>query len=374
MSEQSRTLSDSSHAKIAAAKQAAENQRQRNRVFHEFDAMKSEIEQAAAREHSFLSANDVAQMCSNFFRLAQQHRIKPRWDAIDHDATQRNYRDRNCSDDEAGAAYALARQIVDLGFQDGDVATLIRQVHGDAYVRPALRYVEILIQVLAGRNRLDTIPLSKSEALDTAKWLHDFFAEQELSAEVLFEVELKSNRLGEAIGQLGIENSVPRINLRKDSAALIVETLKAVVNRLSAFAGQEIQDKTVGQQTSARQPEYARNANRKIPKEEAEVLVRDWLKKNAKDNPMAVTRDQIAKDTGVSAGGVSNTAAWQAFDNARKETTRPAERAIPLSDKMQAVIPSDCPTPPELVELIEEQEADRQADTKHRHKSRHEPS
>jgi hypothetical protein len=38
-----------------------------------------------------------------------------------------------------------------------------------------------------------------------------------------------------------------------------------------------------------------------IPLAEAEVRVRDWLVKNAKDNPDAVTRDQVARATGVRA-------------------------------------------------------------------------
>jgi hypothetical protein len=52
---------------------------------------------------------------------------------------------------------------------------------------------------------------------------------------------------------------------------------------------------------------------RRVSKAEAEVLVRDWLAENAKGAPESVTRDAVAAGTGVSAGLVSRTAAWQAF-------------------------------------------------------------
>jgi len=108
---------------------------------------------------------------------------------------------------------------------------------------------------------------------------------------------------------------------------------------------------------------------KRIPRDEAEVLVRKWLATHAKDNPDAVTRDQIAAETGVSAGGVSATAAWGAFDEARKERRKPSVRQIPLTDKMQAAIPADCAEPEELAELIREQEAEKAEDER-----RHGPS
>ncbi len=45
--------------------------------------------------------------------------------------------------------------------------------------------------------------------------------------------------------------------------------------------------------------------SKRIPKEEAKVLVREWLATHTnKDNADDITRDEIAAGTGVSAGGV----------------------------------------------------------------------
>lgn len=111
----------------------------------------------------------------------------------------------------------------------------------------------------------------------------------------------------------------------------------------------------------------------KVTRAEAEQRVRAWLLEHAKDDPFGVTRDAVAKETGVSAGMVSNTNAWKAFQQQRKARTKPGERAIPLSDQMKARIPADCATPDELAELIEEQERE-QAEEERRHKRRHKPS
>jgi hypothetical protein len=110
-----------------------------------------------------------------------------------------------------------------------------------------------------------------------------------------------------------------------------------------------------------------------VSRDEAEMRVRDWLLKHAKDNPATVTRDAVAAGTGVSTGQVSNTATWKAFRERRDAEAKPGERTIPLTDEMQAAIPADCATPAELAELVEEQEAER-AEEERRHKRRHDPS
>jgi hypothetical protein len=107
-----------------------------------------------------------------------------------------------------------------------------------------------------------------------------------------------------------------------------------------------------------------------VPLEEAEILVRDWLAKHAKENPAAVTRDAVATGTGVSAGQVSKTAAWQAFRDRRDAEAKPEARDVPLTDTMKAIIPADCDTPAELAALIEEQKAE-EAEQERRHKRRH---
>jgi hypothetical protein len=108
-----------------------------------------------------------------------------------------------------------------------------------------------------------------------------------------------------------------------------------------------------------------------IPRAEAEIRVRGWLAANAKDNPAAITRDAVAAGTGVSAGQVSNTAAWKAFRERRDAETKPGAREVHLSDRMLAVVPSDCELHPEVTALKAEQDAE-EAEQDRRHKRRHE--
>ncbi len=110
-----------------------------------------------------------------------------------------------------------------------------------------------------------------------------------------------------------------------------------------------------------------------IPLAEAEVRVREWLKANAKANPAAITRDAVAKGTGISAGQVSNTSAWKAFRDRRNAESKPKAREVPLTDAMRSVVPSDSEKPDELAALMEEQATD-EAEQERRHKRRHGPS
>ena len=110
-----------------------------------------------------------------------------------------------------------------------------------------------------------------------------------------------------------------------------------------------------------------------IPLAEAEVRVREWLLKNAKDNPAAITRDAVAAGTGVSAGQVSKTAAWKAFAQQRKAESPAHCREVQLTDDMLTVLPGDGRRAAELDELIEEQAAELAEETR-RHNRRHKPS
>jgi hypothetical protein len=109
------------------------------------------------------------------------------------------------------------------------------------------------------------------------------------------------------------------------------------------------------------------------PREEAEILVREWLMKNAKDDPASITRDAVHVGTGISTGQISQTAAWKAFIERRNAEAKPRAREIPLTDTMQAVVPDDYAKPDELAALIEEQRLD-EAEENRRHKRRHKPS
>lgn len=116
-------------------------------------------------------------------------------------------------------------------------------------------------------------------------------------------------------------------------------------------------------------PRVDKRKKAKIPKKEREIRVRSWLDANAKGDPNAVSRDRIAAETGVSTGGVSDTDAWIAFKEERDKRRKPVAREIPLSERMQAAIPADCPDPAELAELIEAQRADRAKDERRRRPS-----
>lgn len=109
---------------------------------------------------------------------------------------------------------------------------------------------------------------------------------------------------------------------------------------------------------------------------EANILVRDYLAANAKDNPAAIRRDDVAKATGVSTGLVSNTPAWKAFQEQRKKEKKIKERIIPLSKKVAACIPCDNNEPAEaaaqqIKALLDEQKAD-EAEQNQRHAQREE--
>ena len=112
---------------------------------------------------------------------------------------------------------------------------------------------------------------------------------------------------------------------------------------------------------------------KRVPKEEANVLVREWLAEQAKENPSGITRDGIADAIGVSRGAVSKTPAWKAFSQKRDAETRSGSRELPLTDAMLAVIPANCDVSDELAELVEDQRKE-EAEESRRHKRRHGPS
>jgi len=106
-----------------------------------------------------------------------------------------------------------------------------------------------------------------------------------------------------------------------------------------------------------------------IPLAEAEVRVREWLLKNAKDNPAAITRDAVAAGTGVSGSTVSRTSAWKAFRERRDANAQPKPRGVSLTRAIQSVVPGVGETPDELAALVEEQKAD-EAEQERRYKMR----
>jgi hypothetical protein len=123
-------------------------------------------------------------------------------------------------------------------------------------------------------------------------------------------------------------------------------------------------------QSEGEKPKAGRS--KRISRAEAEVLVREWLLKNAKDNPAAITRDAVAVGTGVSGPTVSRTSAWKAFRERRDANAQPKPREVPLTEGMLSVVKGDDGRDAELDELaalVEEQKAD-EAEQERRYKMR----
>jgi hypothetical protein len=118
------------------------------------------------------------------------------------------------------------------------------------------------------------------------------------------------------------------------------------------------------QQAEGETPKADRS--KRIPLAEAEVRVREWLKKYAKRNPAAITRDMVAVGADVSTASVSRTAAWQAFRQKRDAKAKPRVREVPLTRGMLSVLKGDDGRDAELAALIEEQRADMAEETRYR--------
>jgi hypothetical protein len=74
---------------------------------------------------------------------------------------------------------------------------------------------------------------------------------------------------------------------------------------------------------------------RRIPKAEANVLVRDWLARQGAEDPRTVTVRAVNKGTGVSVGQISNLPSWRAFEEARSNKRNGAgPRTVPLSNRI----------------------------------------
>jgi len=118
----------------------------------------------------------------------------------------------------------------------------------------------------------------------------------------------------------------------------------------------------------------------RVSANEAELLVKNWLRENAIKDPSSVTRDQVVKETGVSSGGVSKSPSWIVFQERRKSLKKPTVREVPLSDRMHARIPTGnrgkagtVQKDSVLQSLIEEQDEELKMEER-RTKRRHEPS
>jgi hypothetical protein len=148
----------------------------------------------------------------------------------------------------------------------------------------------------------------------------------------------------------------------------VLAALESVIEWFDGQRGEAGEAKTPSDSALAVTPA---KTSKGVPLAEAEVKVREWLSKHAKDNPAAITRDLVAKGTGVSPAQVSRTAAWKAFRDRRDAEKKPRPRERSLSGELLAVIPSPAERPDELAALIEEQEREREEEER-RYKCRSE--
>ncbi|MBP3958708.1 hypothetical protein J8F10_25970 [Gemmata sp. G18] len=112
-------------------------------------------------------------------------------------------------------------------------------------------------------------------------------------------------------------------------------------------------------------PGVPKAKKRRIPKDEAEELVSDYLKQHAKGRPDEVAIREVSKATGVSQGGVFNTAAWKVFNKKRNSLRDTRREPRQLPDKVTATVPNRAAADPaeiaaqnELKKLEQEQAQD----------------
>lgn len=170
----------------------------------------------------------------------------------------------------------------------------------------------------------------------------------------------------------------PLVMCQKGPTVMFRQLLEDTIADLPSGETESITSRT---RSDARSPAETRESEgtptkrrrKRVTKDEAEILVCGWLEENAtKENFASITREAVHNGTCVSTGQISNTAAWKAFCKRRDEEAKPGPREVPLSDKLQATLPADCPDPAALADLMDEQEKERKEDEKpRRHKRRH---
>lgn len=118
---------------------------------------------------------------------------------------------------------------------------------------------------------------------------------------------------------------------------------------------------------------HGRKPRKKMSQPETDVAVQRWLESHAaeaKEDPRKITRDRIACDIGAHAPYVSNSPAWKAFVEKRESTRKAAERAVPLTRQMLAVLPSQGDLPAGIEELVQESLAEElEQDRRHARRS-----
>ena len=191
----------------------------------------------------------------------------------------------------------------------------------------------------------------------------------------------EAKRAMRELSQVAAGNTSIPLTATDTRYASLAERLMELANSIpSAVLSDGVPSSSITESPGSDGNTPAESNRRGIPRAEAEILVRDWLAKHAKENPAGITRDAVAAGTGVSTGMVSKTAAWKAFRERRDAEAKPGAREVPLSEQLEAVIPVG--TSGKLVsverdallnQLIRDQDADK-AEQERRHDRRHRPS
>jgi hypothetical protein len=97
-----------------------------------------------------------------------------------------------------------------------------------------------------------------------------------------------------------------------------------------------------------------------IPRHKAEILVRNWLKKNGQKDPDRVTARAVSRATKVSLGQIPTLMAWREFQDRRMQRKKQAgsePRTIPLHDAMLDAMPDGMAENPRDIAIRNEDES-----------------
>ncbi len=97
--------------------------------------------------------------------------------------------------------------------------------------------------------------------------------------------------------------------------------------------------------------------SRKISKDEAEILVRNWLRDHRLEHPNRITIRRINADTGVSLGMFPKLDAWRDFEDKRKQRRGGEPRTTALSDEILSAKPDDREADPAEIAIRNEDDA-----------------
>jgi hypothetical protein len=117
--------------------------------------------------------------------------------------------------------------------------------------------------------------------------------------------------------------------------------IRDIIYELSLGQGMALSPTSPGPAANGSSKSSPHSAKQRVPTEEANIRVRDWLKEHAKADPEKVTIRDVVEGTGVSQGGVHNTPAWRAFQEEREKQKGGEPRTVHLSKGIEGSRPDD---------------------------------